>query len=515
MRALFIFLIILLPLISAVPTQPLDKWGIARLDGNAVGDGAEISAWIDGVCYGKNKTFHGDGSFNILVNGKDTDAITYKDGGIPGDYVFYSMNYKNKFYIANEVDIFEYGGTGTINMNFISEGQPAQLKINELVIEPKEGNDYIYIFNPNDRKEELGKWRLENNNTWSMELSGTIEPYSSFYIDLGGDILNNTADELKLSWKSEGKICKGMWFVMDRVEYGNQILQGENTTLFDFPYAPGKGRSLIRKLNGTDSDNCQLDFKVNYYPTKRPNGYVEGFVYDENGWEIKYVKIYIPYLIETHTNKAGFFSISLPQGFYKIFAEKEGYEKNETNVSVYAGKKTQIEIILKEIETNNQTNETFEEKNGTILGTVKDKEGMPIQGAIVKIKNYTLETNFDGKFSLLAESNYYNITIYKCGYEKIFEKIFLKKNTTSYFNFTLSKIGAEDRGYIFGVVTDDNGTIPNALIFFDSNYLITNMFGEYWLILQSGTYKLKAQKNGYLNETKEIVVLAGKEQIMN
>jgi hypothetical protein len=100
-------------------------------------------------------------------------------------------------------------------------------------------------------------------------------PLGRLYVDLGGDILSNatdggptSGDEMALCWLDPfGGAGGGYWLTIDSIEYGNQSVDTDNTTLFDYPVTPDTGWMINRFPDPyTDIDNCTLDFEMSEVP---------------------------------------------------------------------------------------------------------------------------------------------------------------------------------------------------------------------------------------------------------
>lgn len=250
---------------------PHERYGVSSMDGSSLMDGYTISAWIVGEQFGSNDTYNGDGSFVIDTQGDDDSQTICKYGGLNGDEITYWLDSNGDGMpdmIANQNDVFESGDIIYGNLDFYSSAQPnMDVKINELVPSPSSGNDYIYIYTPSGNISSAD-WRLENHDGFSASLDTLTTQYNPsatnmLAVDLGGDVLDAAGDELMLSWNPGTTGINGNnWVVMDRVEYGNQDVKPDNTTLEDYPYGVSTGQGLKRITNGSDTNDCSIDFSV-------------------------------------------------------------------------------------------------------------------------------------------------------------------------------------------------------------------------------------------------------------
>ncbi len=245
---------------------PHERYGIATLDGSAVADGGEITSWIYGVEYGDTTTFNGDGSFQIYTEGDDDSDTTCKYGGENGDLIYYILD---GTYIANEISIFDSGAIEYADLAFTTTGQPSMdVKINELVPQPGDaGTQYVYLYEPTGAI-DLTRWRLDTHGGYSVVLDTLDTQYhpdfpNILYVDLGvTDALGTGAGHLMLSWLGDGGIAENNWVALDRVEYGDQGVQPDNTIHPEYPTAPGVGEGLVRDPWGQDTDDSSVDFTI-------------------------------------------------------------------------------------------------------------------------------------------------------------------------------------------------------------------------------------------------------------
>jgi len=110
----------------------------------------------------------------------------------------------------------------------------------------------------------------------------------SIYVNLTaiGINLALSGDELKLVWSNLGGIgapFNGNDVVVDRVEYGNQDMEPDNTTMPDAT-APAPGWELYRLIPGQDTNDCSVDFGTQAetaWPTTIPEQVVVTATHDD------------------------------------------------------------------------------------------------------------------------------------------------------------------------------------------------------------------------------------------
>lgn len=295
------------------PAQQHNIWGVATdgpyraLASNTYG--GNITAWIDGVCYGYNVTRTDTAEFDLYVDG-DWFGLpseqAEKDGGYDGDRIMYFLDYDPTDYylsIADWTSFFNRSNYEQVDLFFDTETNTDSgigntylrgLKINEVVLDPADsGNQYVYIYDPGGELDETNLenyYYLQKDDNVAHTANGPIFDFSSYpsavvrigttdsyYINLTGGFTLSSADELKLVWDNPGTsaddIANNTDVIVDRVEWGNyvnyfddssvpMIRDYDNTTLVDCDGTPAVGQGYRRTTNGTDTDNCAVDFDV-------------------------------------------------------------------------------------------------------------------------------------------------------------------------------------------------------------------------------------------------------------
>ena len=520
----------------AGPVQPFSRWGTAKLDGLSVPNGCTIGAWIDGTCYMKNHTYHGDGSFSIDCPGHDTDEKSCKMGGLEGDMMIYTLAKENRTYIARETDIFSSvtGISERPDLTFYSEGQPTGLLINEVVPWPgNDGPDYIFIYNPSHLIEDLFHWRLEDSRGWSQELTGSIPPGECLYIDLGGNDLDPGGGELKLAWYSNDPLMAGgdAWIVMDRVEWGNQSVGGRNTTMPDFPKEMGPGESMKREPNGTDTNDCLQDFTHWPICTPRPRGIVRGRVVNDENLPVGDVLVGIHTengTMDTNmTGDDGRFQFVVPGGVYAIMAEKDNYSKYILeNIEIEPGSDMFLKVVLLE--------ETGME-NGTLSGIVSSPGGPLVYADVTAVNTssglaHSIRSDDNGYFTLSLSGGIYNVTASSPGFhDNSFNGIKIDPGENVILDIFLPKMeengGGENRtgtGILMGRVMDDSGVpLPESVIEIrnltsgGTHTARCDDSGNYRVELPLGLYMAYAKKKGFSTDISLVTIEEGKSTLAN
>jgi hypothetical protein len=139
--------------------------------------------------------------------------------------------------------------------------------------------DYVQIYNPGAAMIDLrGNYAFQKNdgnnvsdspmfpiNAASLEPNmdlGQIDPAELIWVNLSAipGLNIDSADELKLVWMNPatpGAPNGGNDVIVDRVEWGNQQMEPDNTTMGDAPEAMN---TISRIVMGQDTNNCTVDF---------------------------------------------------------------------------------------------------------------------------------------------------------------------------------------------------------------------------------------------------------------
>jgi hypothetical protein len=284
---------------KAGPPFPHNAWGIAlQSDGVtpiAAGvPGETITAWVDGVLYGMNVTTAGSAyEVDTIGNWTMDDTPEVKEGGWYNEDIMYMHGNGTSFdtnVIFQESSVWDEGfSLDWFNISEADMGDPAfasfsWLVINNITVDSMlVGNnvDYVNIYNPGATAIDLlGNYAFQKNdgnnvsdsptfpiNTASLQPNqdlGLIGPGNLTWVNLSAILgLNiDSADELKLVWINPGGMgapFDGNPVIVDRVEWGNQSIEPDNTTMGDAP-ATILTNTISRIVLGQDTNNCTVDF---------------------------------------------------------------------------------------------------------------------------------------------------------------------------------------------------------------------------------------------------------------
>ncbi|MFN3301759.1 MAG: lamin tail domain-containing protein [Patescibacteria group bacterium] len=146
---------------------------------------------------------------------------------------------------------------------------PSDVVINEFVSDPVDGEDeWIELYNNTNQEIDLTNWKIEEGSGAQTNLSGIISPKGFFVVEKIKGYLNNSGDIIKLI-DPNGQI-------IDQVVYGNWDDGDKNDNA---PIAADPN-SVARVIDGYDTNQDYLDFKISTIPTKgKPNKFSEERTY--------------------------------------------------------------------------------------------------------------------------------------------------------------------------------------------------------------------------------------------
>lgn len=160
---------------------------------------------------------------------------------------------------------------------------------------------------------------------------------------------------------------------------------------------------------GTLSDTTSFIYSIS-------SGSVSFITRDEDNNRIEYVEILTetiegPALLSALTNDNGFVERPIPEGRYRFYTRKVGYEEIVTDIIT--------------VEEDEEYLVTFEMVPllSSIIGTVVDQENQPISAASVRVRQLggeeteTVETNISGEFQVMVVPGNWALTVSAAGYE--------------------------------------------------------------------------------------------------
>ncbi len=260
---------------TAIPPQPHSFGGTVQDGTGPVG--VEVRAEVDGVPYGSLDTMDvgGETLYGYLnVAGDDTD-VTEKSGASSGETIIFWVGEN----ITNEVANWAMGETTELNLTYETTGQPASLVINEIMIAPAIGNEWVELYNPTGSPVALDDWSLNSTDDGEVypSLAGLTVPANGWLaIDLNSTTLleDDAMDEIMLCWADPAAtVAGGNPVVIDRVEYGPAAAGPDDTNnslgLISNADLPAANESLSLAEDGVDTDDPASDF-ISHYPT--PDG---------------------------------------------------------------------------------------------------------------------------------------------------------------------------------------------------------------------------------------------------
>lgn len=210
-------------------------------------------------------------SWSSLSEAGEKIGLIDKDGNEVEKFVFVpapasSLERKNPYW--NEYGAlnwrvhFSSSTAGFVNSNFststiVSTSTPtittmgiwSQIKINEIMPNPENGEEWVELYNPTTNSLNLVGGSLCDNRTPSCTIAattGTIKGGGWIVVPVIGNKLNNTGDSVVLRNPSST--------VVDEINYSGVLI-------------PKEGQALARKKDGTDSDSNN-DWSITTHPTQ-------------------------------------------------------------------------------------------------------------------------------------------------------------------------------------------------------------------------------------------------------
>lgn len=207
--------------------------------------------------------------------------------------------------------------------------------------------------------------------------------------------------------------------------------------------------------------------------------------------------------ISVVSDKSGQYNLSLKKGSYIISITKIGYTTDQ-----------QVKLTLNVAETLSSVNFTLTPNPSSISGSIVDPNGVGISGVkISTLKGETTTSLLSGAYTISVASGTKTLSYTKSGYgspSPITAAVTPGQNLTG-INATLSP----NAGQIEGVVQSVQQALSGALITATSGATVlqslTNSEGKYSLNVQSGDWKIKAAKSGFVTSS-EITVTIGPGQ---
>jgi DNA/RNA endonuclease YhcR with UshA esterase domain len=115
----------------------------------------------------------------------------------------------------------------------------SHIKINEIVPNPENGNEWVELYNPTTSSLDMAGGTLCDNRTPPNCIiaftTGTVQALGWLVVEIGGNKLNNTGDAVILKNPSST--------IVDQIVYSGELL-------------PKEGQALVRKIDGIDMDTA-------------------------------------------------------------------------------------------------------------------------------------------------------------------------------------------------------------------------------------------------------------------
>ncbi len=248
---------------GVVDSVTYGDWDDGDLSDNAfiAPDGGSVARLIDGLDSGVDiddfgvTTMFTPGGSNIIVPPLVGDDIEGNDD------------------VENNTDDSNHnGGGGSVPVG--PEYRVGEIVINELVSDPADGEvEFVELVNNTNGVIDLSKWWIEDGSEARSVLSGSISKGGFFVLEKPKGNLNNKGDVVLL-FSPDGR-------EMDSVTYGDW----DDGNKSDNAPAPDDPLSLVRKVDGQDSNNDFFDFVLTATVTKGNRNIVSRVSKNEAGNE--------------------------------------------------------------------------------------------------------------------------------------------------------------------------------------------------------------------------------------
>ena len=285
--AIFMVGCILVPISRNVSAdEPIgdDFWGVVVADGGDPPSGLQVRAEVDGVAYGTGSTLNtGINTAYAMSTEGDDDTTPEKDGIVTGDImVFWVESFVcdetyNNWQAGQLIIGIPVPTVTNLDLHYTTAGQPALLKINEVMPNPSAGDDWIEIYNPTVNAVDLSQYRVEDSKGYINQLDGVLDPFGFLVVSLtGGDILADSAqDEIKIAWQDPSGIKGGGdWIAIDRMEYGPAGSGPGDTAPSSGEMAnaqlPPQDVSLELEPDGDETNHPSIDYTLSSRPPSTP-----------------------------------------------------------------------------------------------------------------------------------------------------------------------------------------------------------------------------------------------------
>lgn len=206
---------------------------------------------VDEISYGLNlKAPQKGNSLARIIDGFDTDNFSdFRETKT------ISKSFANIIFLDSEnSDILEIE---VLEKDPIKKFFKSNILINEIVSDPgDEEAEFVELYNNTNEIINLKDWFIEEGSASKTFLSGEINPFSYFVVENIKGNLNNSGDLIILFSPDKTEI--------DKITYGNY----DDGNLSDNAPVPKDPHSLIRKIEGLDSDNDIYDFVLTNTITK-------------------------------------------------------------------------------------------------------------------------------------------------------------------------------------------------------------------------------------------------------
>jgi len=202
------------------------------------------------------------------------------------------------------------------------------------------------------------------------------------------------------------------------------------------------------------------------------------------------------------TDATGYYELSCPAGAYTVYASKDEYYSNQTNVAGIHGETVWANMTL-----------TYYD-NGDITGYILDTNSNGIDSATVYLMKWDGSAWNDMDSTTANASGYYEFLNQELGTYKVYAEkegynskesangTLTTDGQTIELNDTLTK-----NGIVHGYVTDGANVLENANVTLDGRWTLTDESGYYeFTEVEEGTYDMTANKQFYSGDNATVTV---------
>ncbi|PYZ96231.1 hypothetical protein CR205_17890 [Alteribacter lacisalsi] len=319
---------------------------------------------------------------------------------------------------------------------------------------------------------------VDGSVNWTFA-TGTQEGFASQSVYVDGVVYAFSADfgrDTGTLWAIDNETGEELWSTggigdtqaVSPIVYGDVVIAGSASN---------------PTLKGFDRSTGELVWENDYINTMFNNGAVTG-----NGQLLVTDSARALHVLDAQTGNH-LYQYSLPDSSYSGVAVTEG------------------QVIV-----GHQSGVTSFESRGTLLGTIEDADGNPVEGKVTLVgTDYSVTADENGHFELQALPGTYHVRVASYGLKQVSEEITFSPGVVKERHYTL---GDASTGTVSGTVTDEQTEEPlegvSVELLDTPEEDVTGTDGSFNLgDVYEGTYELQVSYGGYLDTVQTVQVQAG------